>query len=90
MAGEDAIGATDTYGFLALKYFDDSYSYYGMDESAHITYGSTTDSWTELTVTGTVPSGATKVQAVVEFMHCVGGSSCYTGGSVYFDGLSVE
>ncbi len=91
MAAEDAITGT-TYATIALKYFDSSYNYYGTDEAAHIDSASAVDAWTDLTVTGTVPAGATIMQASIEYWHCFGDTSfsCYTGGSVYFDDLVLE
>ena len=92
VAGEDSIAGSTTYAALALKYFDDAYNSYGSDESNQITASSAFDTWTELTVAGTVPAGATKVQAAIEFWHCFGDTSgsCYSGGSVYFDDLVLE
>ena len=92
MPGPDSIASAQTAATLWLKYFDDSYMYYGNSVAdATITFGSTTGVWTTLRVEGTVPTGATKVQAAIEFLHCqdeVEGD-CYDGGGVYFDDLSL-
>ena len=89
MHGPDAIDNTRTYGNIWLKFFDDSYNFYGITESAgSITVMSTTDAWTQLTVTDVVPTGATKVQAGFGFWHCQGETAdCYDGGGVYFDDM---
>ncbi len=87
---DDPITAAGTYAHLSLKFFDDAYHNYGANESERITPTSPTDMWIDLEVTGRVPVGATKVQAVVEYWQCMGDTSgaCYDqNGSVYFDGL---
>jgi hypothetical protein len=91
MAGEDPIAGSTTYACLSIKYFDDFYNFYGSSDSGHIDINSTTNTWTALSVTSTAPVGATKVQAAVEYWHCVGSTgNCYDGGSVYFDSLVLE
>ena len=86
---DDPLTADHTYTYLSIKYFDDSYNYYGSSDSAHMTNASATGTWTELTATGTVPEGATIAQAAIEWWECVGeGEGCYTGiGGVYYDDL---
>jgi len=88
----DAIAAPDTYLSLQLKFFNDDYSAFDFVESdTIITSTSATNSWEQLTVTGTVPEGFTKVQAAIEFWHCVGGTGdCYTGGGVYVDDVQLS
>ena len=44
----------------------DGDTYYGSDDSAVFDLSSPQDTWTLLTATGTVPAGATKVQAAIE------------------------
>ena len=88
MYSNDAITEERTYGALWIKYFDDSYNYLGEDSSDPMTSTSTADSWTHLTATGTVPDGATKVQASIQFMHCVEETAdCWDGGGLYFDDM---
>lgn len=86
----DAIAAADTYVSLQLKFFNDDFSMFEFVESEEIvTAGSPTNTWRELTVTGTIPDGFTRVQAAIEFWHCVGATSdCFTGGGVYVDDVS--
>ena len=91
MHRDDPVLAAHTYGTLTIKFFDDSYTYYGGFDSAHFGAGSATDTWTPLTVTATVPAGATKVQACVELWQCAGDTTgaCWDGnGAVYFDDVS--
>jgi hypothetical protein len=85
----DPIASAQTYGVLWLKYFDNDYNYYGNSASTALSMDAATDTWTELSVTGTVPEGATKVQAAIEYWHCAGEAEgdCYDGGSVYFDDM---
>ena len=91
MHAADAIAADDTYLSLQLKFFNDDFSAFEFAESpTTITNTSTTNTWTELTVTGTVPEGFTKVQGAIEFWHCVDATAdCYTGGGVYIDDVSL-
>jgi hypothetical protein len=90
MHSADAIEAPDTYLSLQLKFFNADYSAFDMVESEKIiTAGSPTNTWTDLTVTGTVPDGFSRVQAAIEFWHCVDKSGgCFTGGGVYVDDVS--
>lgn len=84
----DAIEAADTEATLWIKFFDDSYTYYGNAVATPVFTDTTpTGTWTEVKAVGTVPAGATKVQAALEFLHCNGRTmgDCYTGGGVYFD-----
>ena len=89
MYSNDAFDGAQSHGSLWIKYFDDSYNFYGLQESARIDSSATTDSWTALTVTGTVPAGATIVQAGLSFWHCQeeAEGDCYEAGGVYFDDL---
>ena len=92
MHGPDAIVGPQTYAALWIKFYDDSYTYYGAEESAvTFTEGSAVGTWTEMTVTATVPEGATKVQAAIEFWHCTGEAEgdCYEPGGVYFDQMRM-
>ena len=87
---EDDILETRTYAVLWLKYFDDSYTWFGNDASTVvITAGTALDTWQDIEVTGTIPDGATKVQAAIEYFHCTGvtDGSCYDRGGVYFDDM---
>jgi len=91
MHSDDPVLASHTYGTLTIKFFDDSYNFYGGFDSAHFGAGDAVDTWTPLTVTATVPDGATKVQACVELWQCAGDTSgaCWDGnGAVYFDDVS--
>jgi hypothetical protein len=87
----DELSAEHVFGMIQIKFFDDSYSYYGSADSASITSKNTgEDGWILLEVTGTVPKGATKAQAALEFYDCYGykskGECGYDyGGGVYFD-----
>ena len=89
MYSNDAFDGTQSHASLWFKYFDDSYNFYGLEESNVIDAASTPDTWTALTVSGTVPAGATKVQAGMSFWHCVDEAEgdCYEAGGVYFDDL---
>jgi hypothetical protein len=92
MHGPDAIVGPQTYAALWIKFYDDSYAYYGAEESVvTFTEGSAVGTWTEMTVTATVPEGATKVQAAIEFWHCTGEAEgdCYEPGGVYFDQMRM-
>jgi hypothetical protein len=87
----DPIESAQTYGVLWLKYFNDEYTYFGNSASAALSVDAATDTWTQLSVTGIIPEGATKVQAAIEYWHCAGEAEgdCYDGGSVYFDNMSL-
>lgn len=93
MHHDDPLVATHTYAYLSLKYFDNSYNYYGSDDSVHFDANSPVDTWTWLEVVGTVPAGATKVQPAIEYWQCFGDTSgaCWDGvGAVYFDELTLQ
>ena len=87
----DPIESAQTYGVLWLKYFNDDYQYFGNSASEALSVDAATDTWTQLSVTGIIPEGATKVQAAIEYWHCAGEAEgdCYDGGSVYFDNMSL-
>ena len=91
MYANDAFDGNQTHASLWLKYFDDSYTFFEMVESAKFDATATTDVWTMATATGTAPAGATKVQAGVSFFHCQDEAEgdCYEGGGVYFDNLNL-
>jgi hypothetical protein len=92
---DDPLTAAHTYGELAVKYFDDSWSLLGHDKSDRITSATPTNTWTELTVNTTVPEGATLMQAVITQWQCDPdegadtSGACWDGnGAVYWDELS--
>ena len=93
MHHDDPLTAAHTYAYLSLKYFDNNYTFYGSSDSALFDVNQPVDTWTLLTVYGTVPAGATKVQAAIEFWQCAGqsGGGCQDGnGAVYFDDLVLQ
>ena len=93
MHHDDPLTAAHTYAYLSLKYFDNNYTFYGSSDSALFDVNQPVDTWTLLTVYGTVPAGATKVQAAIEFWQCAGqsGGACFDGnGAVYFDDLVLQ
>jgi hypothetical protein len=93
MHHDDPLTASHTFAYLSLKYFDDAYNYYGSSDSDHFDVTDPSDLWTLLSVTGTVPAGATKVQAAIEYWQCYGDTTyaCWDGnGAVYFDDLVLE
>jgi len=74
--------------FVSIKFFDAGFNFFGSADSATVIDNSTpVDTWTELTVTGTVPAGATIIQAALEYFQCRDdmSGSCFDEGSVYFD-----
>ena len=92
MHRDDPVLAAHTYGTLTLKFFDDSYTYFGGFDSTHFGASDAVDTWTPLSVTATVPAGATKVQACVQLWQCAGDTTgaCWDGnGAVYFDSVSL-
>jgi len=89
MHADDPITATDTEAYLSIKYFDGSYNFLGADDSSKVTSTSPTNTWIDLTATGTAPAATAHVQGAIEYSQCVGQTNCYTGGSVYFDDLSL-
>jgi beta-glucanase (GH16 family) len=75
-------GSSFRYGF---KYLDASDNEIGRDVTTVAADTLTADQWSALTVNGTVPSGAAKVQLVSEFVQ----NAATDGGSVYLDDLSI-
>lgn len=87
---DDAIGGSNQ-AELRLLFFDDAYNLLASTSSAPLDASSPRGTWIPLDVTATAPAGATKVQASVEFLQCVGASAnCYDAGSVYVDGLQLQ
>ncbi len=79
------VGLTNIDAFLRMEFMDDSYVHKGTSpiESAH---RSGTTGWTQLSISGTVPSGATKVNVGLGLWNPSGTPS----GQAYFDdGVAV-
>ena len=60
------------------------------EESAHVTNADAVDTWTQLTASGTAPTGAVVVQGAISYWQCKGTTDgqCWDGnGSVYFDDM---
>ena len=86
----DPINVANTSGYLFFKFFADGFAYIGIEKSAvTLNFTTTADTWLDMTVTATVPTGATIVQAGMDFLVCEGGTNdtCSSTGSVYFDDL---
>jgi hypothetical protein len=71
--------------YLTLKFFDGLYSFLGSQSTEVNSANQVTNVWTEYAVTGTMPSGATIVQAGIEYAQNAGTDN----GSVYADTFSI-
>ena len=71
--------------YLTLKFFDGSYNYLGAQSTEVNSANQVTNAWTEYSVTGAMPAGATIVQAGVEYAQNAGTDN----GSVYVDTFSI-
>jgi hypothetical protein len=71
--------------YLTLKFFDGLYNFLGSQSTEVNSANQVTNVWTEYAVTGTMPSGATIVQAGIEYTQNAGTDN----GSVYADTFSI-
>ena len=92
---DDPLTATHTYGELAIKFFDSSWALLGHEKSDRISASTPTNTWTEVTATGTVPENTAVMQAVITQWQCNpdegadATGNCWDGnGGVYWDNLS--
>lgn len=79
----------NTEAWLALKFFTSDFGGFSGQESTRITSATATDTWTEVSVSGEVPSGFAFVQAALEYWECPDASrrGCSGGGAAYFDDI---
>jgi len=75
-------GSTFNYGF---KYMDQANQEISRQVTTLTSANFTADQWVPLTVNGTVPSGAAKVQLISEFVQ----NASTAMGAVYLDDLSI-
>ena len=87
---DDAIAGSNR-AIAKLMFFDDAYNLLGEAESTAIDASSPHDTWIPLDVTASAPAGTTRVQALMEFLQCVGTTTtCWDPGAVYFDQAVLE
>jgi hypothetical protein len=92
---EDPFTAIHTYGQLAIKFFDESWNLIQHETSDRIDLNTATNTWVNLSVTATVPTGVAIMQASITQWQCdpVEGAddsgNCWDGnGAAYWDQLS--
>ena len=72
---------------LFIKYFDDNWTWYGMDaQTIDASSGFTANTWHQYNVTGVVPDGATKVQVGILYHQL----SPDDHGSIYMDDFQMS
>ena len=92
MHSDDPLTAEHTYGNISIKFFDSSWNMIDSASASGLTSSDSTNTWTELSVSGTAPAGAVVVQAALEFWQCedtTDPGNCWDGnGAVYFDDVT--